>query len=300
MEAVAASHTSVSTQEIPNSKQNVQDYYTEAGPDYKIWSKDFNMHFGLAINPLDCWSRETMLKQMNTYVFKKMQLADKEQGTIYDMGCGLSAPLRQGARMFPALNFVGVTLVNWQVIEGEKFLKEEGIKNAIVENTDYVNTPFESNTADGIYFIESLCHADGLDKAAPLRESYRLLKAKQKLIIADGMTKVEPKYFGSFLFKIYRLVCDNWALSDMANIYAIVARLKQIGYKDISYEEVSWKIAPSAVQSPFITVWFLIKKLFKGEAITRQGIRNLKACFSIFFLGLFRKQIGYFIISARK
>jgi len=286
--------------EVFNSKQNVQEYYTQTGPDYEIWSKDFNMHFGLALNPLDCSSREKMLRQMNSYVFKKLGLKSLDSGTIYDLGCGLSAPLRQAARSFYKLEFCGVTIVPWQVQQSKKMIGEEMLPNAEVNLKDYSSTNYTESSAEGVYFIESLCHGDGLDKAAPLNEAYRLLKPGRKLVIADGMTLVEPKNFGKFLHSIYRLVCDNWALSDMANVHATIKRLKQIGFKNIQCEDVSWKIAPSAIQSPFLSIYFFVKKMIKREHITEQGIRNLKACFSIFFLGLFRKQIGYFIITAEK
>jgi MPBQ/MSBQ methyltransferase len=298
--AIISDVNSSQATEVFNSKQNVQDYYTEAGPDYEIWSKDFNMHFGLALNPMDCWSREKMLRQMNNYVFKKLGIKSLESGKIYDLGSGLSASLRQAARSFHKLQFCGVTIVPWQVQQSNKMIRQAMVQNAEVKLEDYTNTSFQEASADGVYFIESLCHADGLDKPAPLREAYRLLKPNKKIVIADGMTIVEPENFGKILHSIYRVVCDNWALSDMANVHATTKRLKQIGFKNIQCEDVSWKIAPSAVQSPFLSAYQLIKKRIKREPITEQSLRNLKACFSIFFLGLFRKQIGYFIITAEK
>ena len=36
----------------------LEQYYSEAGPDYAAWSREFNMHFGYyraGANP--CWSR---------------------------------------------------------------------------------------------------------------------------------------------------------------------------------------------------------------------------------------------------
>jgi MPBQ/MSBQ methyltransferase len=46
----------------------LEQYYSEAGPDYAAWSPEFNMHFGCyraGANPL---GRESMLEQMNVEV----------------------------------------------------------------------------------------------------------------------------------------------------------------------------------------------------------------------------------------
>ena len=70
--------------------------------------------------------------------------------------------------------------------------------------------------------------------------------------------------------------------------------------KQKAREEISYKIAPSAVHAPFTTLGFLIKKYFQGEKLNQQSWNNLKACFCIFFLGLSRNSIGYFKINATK
>lgn len=283
-----------------NAKANIQDYYTEAGQDYEAWSKDFNMHFGLAVKPFDCLSREAMLKQMNDRVFEELGLNSLHEGRVYDMGCGLGATLRQGAKKYPRLDFRGATIVDWQVEQSRGFIRREQLQNAWVDQNDYTNTDFESNSADAVYFIESMCHADGLDKGAPLREAYRVLKPGQTIVITDGMVRDNPVNFGPFLHKLYRLVCNNWALEDFAHIDLLRERMEEVGFKDIEIKEEGWKVAPSAVHAPFLTTWFFLKKMVKGEEITKQGINNLKACFGAFFLGLFRSKFGYYVIKAKK
>src|SRR5256885_13428851 len=53
---------------------SLEQYYSEAGPDYEAWSREFNMHFGyyrVGANPL---RREAMLEQMNAEVRARLQL----------------------------------------------------------------------------------------------------------------------------------------------------------------------------------------------------------------------------------
>ena len=47
----------------------VVEYYNNATDDYKFWSKDYNMHFGLAIP--NVFNRQKMLKKMNSFILKK-------------------------------------------------------------------------------------------------------------------------------------------------------------------------------------------------------------------------------------
>jgi hypothetical protein len=52
----------------------LEQYYSEAGPDYAAWSREFNMHFGYyraGANPL---RREAMLEQMNAQVLARLQV----------------------------------------------------------------------------------------------------------------------------------------------------------------------------------------------------------------------------------
>src|SRR5215471_21808300 len=51
----------------------LEQYYSEAGPDYAAWSREFNMHFGyyrVGRNPL---CREVMLEQMNAEVLARLR-----------------------------------------------------------------------------------------------------------------------------------------------------------------------------------------------------------------------------------
>ena len=93
----------------------LEQYYSEAGPDYAAWSREFNMHFGYyraGANPLH---RESMLEQMNVEVLARLQLDDIGEPRLLDLGCGLGATLRSFARRLPHARLVGLTRVPWQV-----------------------------------------------------------------------------------------------------------------------------------------------------------------------------------------
>ena len=68
-------------------------YYTEAGMDYRAWSRGFNMHFGYWRQWLNPLARERMLEEMSRQVFRRLDLAPGMR--VHDLGCGLGAPARR-------------------------------------------------------------------------------------------------------------------------------------------------------------------------------------------------------------
>lgn len=276
----------------------VVDYYTEAGPDYEAWSKNFNMHFGFSVKKWDCLSREKMLQRMNQVVLDSLTL--NKGDNVIDMGCGLGATVRFGVQNYSDINFKGFTITPWQVKQSNELIEKLELENAEVVFGDYNKLELKDESIDAAYGVESICHAEGTDKAGPLSEAYRVLKKGGRFTMVDGFIKKPESELSPTVRKMYDTVCDNWALPSFPNINEVVYRMKCLGFNDIDVQEISWQIAPSAVHAPFITLFFFLKSIFKGEKLGKQSWKNLKACFTIFFLGLSRKSIGYYKITAKK
>src|SRR6187549_3010152 len=91
---------------------NLETYYTEAGMDYRAWSRAFNMHFGYWRWPRNPFALEAMLEEMSRQVFRRLAPADGDR--LLDLGCGVGAP----ARALIARHSVAVTAVTrvpWQI-----------------------------------------------------------------------------------------------------------------------------------------------------------------------------------------
>ena len=293
-----ATSTKERTEFQAESGNSIIDYYTEAGPDYEYWSKNFNMHFGYASKKWDCLNRETMLQRMNQVVLESLELLPGK--SVLDMGCGLAATIRYGAKRYPKVNFKGVTITPWQVKKSEEMIQQLNIENASVILGDYNQLPLPSSSVDAAFGLESLCHGEGTNKSKPLGEAYRVLKPGGRFTMIDGFLKKPENELSAITKKMHQLVCENWALTSFANINELVYAAKEIGFREIKVEEISWKVAPSAVHAPFLSLFYLVKSVFKKEKLKRQNWNNLKACFTIFFLGLSRKSIGYYKVTAKK
>jgi cyclopropane fatty-acyl-phospholipid synthase-like methyltransferase len=252
--------------------------YSEAGPDYAAWSPGFNMHFGYyraGANPFD---REAMLEQMNAEVLARLRLDGLTKPHLLDLGCGLGATLRNFARRLPQAKLSGVTRVPWQVERARALNQAAGCSDRIsILEGDYENTPLSGSSHDGVYALESGCHARGADKAVLLREVHRLLRPSGRLVVTDGFL-VSPRFLTHLQERIYRKLCECWVIQELAQLPLFLTRLEQIGFREITVEHLQLRVAPSVAHVPWVTVKFLLTDVaFGGRPMTRARWNNVLA-----------------------
>ncbi|OQR95234.1 sterol 24c-methyltransferase [Achlya hypogyna] len=91
-----------------------------------------------------------------------------------DMGCGIGGPMRNIAR-FSGAKIKGITINEYQVRVANRNNKQNGLEDQChVVQGNFMEMPFEDSTFDGVYAIESVCHAP--DKKACFTEAARVLK----------------------------------------------------------------------------------------------------------------------------
>ncbi|MEP4092665.1 methyltransferase domain-containing protein [Reichenbachiella sp.] len=288
-------------QEERSKNERLRAYYEEAGPDYAAWSPGFNMHFGYYNWTLNPFNRESMLNNMNQKMLDKLDLGRLQNGTIADFGCGLGATLRYAHQQYPQLNYSGITLVPWQVQQAELLNRNEGVsKNIHIIEGDYSQTPYEDNSVDGIWAIESSCYADGANKSNLLREIYRVLRPGGKFVIADGFRK-HQRPLNKLVTSAYRQLCHSWALDELGDIGEVSSSLKTIGFKHIDVQNISYRVAPSVAHVPFTVISFLIKELLFGKKkMSEERWNNLKSPLLTMVVGLAQRDFGYYLVSGEK
>jgi cyclopropane fatty-acyl-phospholipid synthase-like methyltransferase len=256
----------------------LEQYYSEAGPDYAAWSREFNMHFGYyraGANPL---RRESMLEQMNSEVLARLHLDGIAAPSLLDLGCGLGATLRSFARCLPQAQLLGLTRVPWQVERARAINGAAacGERVRIVEG-DYEDTLLPGGSYDGVYALESSCHAHGADKRALLAEAHRLLRPGGRLVVADGFL-ADDRFVSALQQRIYRKLCECWVIGELGQLRAFTARLEQLGFTDIAVEYLQWRVAPSVAHVPWVTLkFFLTEVLSSKRRMTRARWNNVLA-----------------------
>jgi MPBQ/MSBQ methyltransferase len=260
------------------SRIGLEQYYSEAGPDYAAWSREFNMHFGYyraGANPL---RRESMLEQMNAEVLARLHLDDIAEPRLLDLGCGLGATLRSFARRLPHARLLGLTRVRWQVEHAHALNDAAGCSERVrVIEGDYEDTMLLCSSYDGVYALESSCHAHGADKGALLAEAHRLLRPGGRLVVADGFLGGDA-FASALQQRIYRKLCECWVIDELGQLNLFTARLEQLGFKDITVEHLQLRVAPSVAHIPWVTLNFLLTELVAGKRkMTRARWNNVLA-----------------------
>lgn len=276
-------------------------YYSEAGPDYAAWSPGFHMHFGYFRRGMNPAKREEMLNEMTRQVLSRLAIDGGRPHRLLDMGCGLGASTRLAARERPGARLDGISLVPWQVAEARRLTAEQGLDGrAAFFEDDYTAAPFADASYDGIFAIESACHAAGWAKSGFVREAARLLKPGGRLVVADGFVKgTEP--MNPLLGWCYRRVCANWALETFAEIDAFRACLERHGFVGVRVEDASWRIAPSVLHVPWVTARFLARQLVESRLrLTRARWGHLVACVLSPVVGMARRRFAYCLVSATR
>jgi MPBQ/MSBQ methyltransferase len=256
----------------------LEQYYSEAGPDYAAWSREFNMHFGYyraGINPL---RREVMLEQMNAEVLTRLKLEGIAEPRLLDLGCGLGATLRSFARRLPQACLVGITRVPWQVENARALNQAAGCGERVrVVEGDYEETVLPSASFDGVYALESSCHAHGADKGVLLTEAHRLLRPGGRLVVSDGFL-ARDRFINALQERIYRKLCECWVIEQLAQLDSFVARLEALGFAEIEIERLQMRVAPSVAHIPWVTLKFLLTDVVFGKSkMTRARWNNVLA-----------------------
>ena len=246
-------------------KIGLEQYYSEAGPDYAAWSREFNMHFGYyraGTNPLD---REAMLEQMNAEVLTRLRLHTIDAPHLLDLGCGLGATLRSFAHRLPSAKLVGLTRVPWQVEHARALNEAAGCgKHVCVVEGDYEDSILPPSTFDGVYALESSCHAQGADKGILLKEAHRLLKPGGRFVVADGFLG-NDRFVSPLQRRIYRKLCDCWVIEELAQLDLFTSRLEELGFREILVEHLQMRVAASVMHIPWVTLKFLMTDVVFGK-----------------------------------
>lgn len=281
---------------------SLEQYDSEAGPDYAAWSRGFNMHVGyyhFGANPLD---REAMLERMNAQVLSHLQLEGITNPRVLDLGCGLGATLRSFASRLPGSTLLGVTPVPWQVEHARILNNAAGCAESVrVIKGDYEDPALLANASfDGIYALESSCYASGADKATFLAQAHRLLRPGGRLVVADGFL-TSAGFNNTLQERIYRKVCDCWVLEDFAHLDDFTARLDALGFKEITVEHLQMRVAPSVAHIPWVTMKFLVTDVVFGQrAMTRARWNNVLAPVLLPLVSAPLGPLTYCMITAKK
>ena len=279
----------------------LEQYYSEAGPDYGAWSRGFNMHFRWYRWGMNPFRREAMLEQMNVEVLRRLRIESVPDACVADLGCGLGATMRAIAKRRTDAQLTGLTLVPWQVEQTQALNSAAGISERVsLALGDYEDSGLAAESFDAAYALESSCYAHGADKERFLREAYRLLRPHGRLVIVDGFLRGTAPPEG-LRGRIYRKLCECWVVEEFGSLELVVAAMRRVGFQDVHVECVQYRVVPSGMHIPWVTLKFLMTEVvFGSRKMTKARWNNVIAPVLAPLVGYPGGPMTYCVIRATK
>lgn len=303
VECLNATKIPSAADDSPSSLRDEQiiRYYETAGPDYLAWSKHYNMHFGYWRWGLNPFSRERMLEETTHQVLNRIIRDENFSEMIIDIGCGLGASMRTGAKRYSNKKFMGVTFVPDQVRKGQEITTQAGLNTQVTFlQADYHQLPLPTNSSDACYAIESVVYSEGFDKRRLLQEVYRVLKPRGRFAIIDCFLKQESSQMTPLVRRCYRQACFGWAVKEMPHLGKFLQAMNEVGFVGTNFQDISWRAAPSVAHVPLVIARFLISKLLTFQGLKPESKRHVISCLLSCVLGLARPSFSYVVVCGEK
>merc|ERR1719293_182827 len=158
-----------STEQRNENYAEIVDSYYDLATEFYEWGWGTSFHFA------DRRQGETFRQSILRHEYYLAGRLNINKGSlVLDCGCGIGGPARNIAR-FTGSTIKAVTINQFQVNRGNTLSKKDGI-NDLVElvQADFMKLPFPDNHFDGVYAIESTCHAP--DRVGVFSQIFRVLK----------------------------------------------------------------------------------------------------------------------------
>jgi len=158
-----------STEERNQNYADIVDSYYDLATEFYEWGWGTSFHFA------DRSEGESFRQSILRHEYYLAGRLGVNRGAeILDCGCGIGGPARNIAR-FTGANVKAVTINQFQVDRGNTLSRREGIFGQVkLIQADFMQLPFTESSFDGVYAIESTCHAP--DRAKVYGEIFRVLK----------------------------------------------------------------------------------------------------------------------------
>ncbi|WP_394753091.1 methyltransferase domain-containing protein [Crenothrix sp.] len=222
-------------------RKETAEYYDECYWDYLLtWCNRDNLayHYGY-------WDKTTPYQHHQALLNKNQVLYDaagiKASDRVLDAGCGVG-----GSSIWMAKNYgnraTGMTVSSQQAIYGAQHADRQGVGKLVdFEVADFCQMPFEDESFDVVWALESSCYA--LDKGVFLKEAMRVLRKGGRVVVCDGF--FTRREFNTEEWREIMTCLNGWAVPNLCLKDEFSGLLEQQGFHSPTMRDLT----PQTMQS---------------------------------------------------
>lgn len=214
------------------------DYATLVDSYYDLATEFYEWGWGTSFHFADRRAGETFRQSILRHEYYLAgRLGIHHGAKVLDCGCGIGGPARNIAR-FTGAEIKAVTINKFQVDRGNKLSTREGLRGQVeLIQADFMKLPFSEASFDGVYAIESTCHAP--DRAKVYGEILRVLKpgavfACYEWCLTDGFDPASPEHQ-----RIKRDIEIGDGLPDIVHTSVCTKALRDAGFEVLEARDVT-------------------------------------------------------------
>jgi tocopherol O-methyltransferase len=219
----------------------VRQYYRDNQILYTLfWTERRALSMNVGVWTPGTRTRVEALENQNALIGELLEPTPDD--LLLEAGCGtggtsLWLSCRFGSRVW------GITLCERQAAIAARYARLRNAANRVrFAAMDFTCTGFRDRSFSGIFASESVCHAER--KELFITEASRLLEPGGRLVVLDAfLTKAQLAEDDRALLDGW---CDGWAVPGLATVSEFDAALRDAGFQDVKFRDLTTCIIPSA------------------------------------------------------
>ncbi|MCK5727969.1 MAG: methyltransferase domain-containing protein [Methylococcales bacterium] len=238
-------HNQTITPDEANSETLLEEtieHYDDCHQDYLFaWCNNRNLalHYGYW-NENKPYNHHQALLNTNEELYKRAGILTSDH--VLDAGCGLGGSALWMAEQH-GNQVTGITLSDKQVAYAMKSAQKRNLQALTnFKMADYCQTPFEDESFDVIWAVESVCHT--LNKADFIKEAYRLLRKGGRLAVSDAF--MLQRTFTEKQWQSVMAFLNGWAVPNLSDRQAFASTIENTGFSITQIYDISKQVLPSS------------------------------------------------------